>query len=238
MKYRVKLGVYEGPLDLLLKLVERQEIAVASVSVCEIIDQFMDYFMKTEFTDVEEGSRFLVIAATLLSVKAQLVLPRPEQDATDEGIELEEDGGIDVDFGLEYLSIKEAAAILEKRAEDWRLIHKRPAKSFQKEDLPKVKHLDISLLVSAFKEVLKRNVPPEPYQVQAPVLDIWERIEVVLGFLMQKPEGILFREMFLPNSRREELIITFLAILELVYQGKIKVRQEDHSGDIYLAPAC
>jgi len=234
----VKLGVYEGPLDLLLKLVERQEIAVASVSVCEIVDQFMEYFMKTEFTDVEEGSRFLVIAATLLSVKAQLVLPRPEQAGSERDLDLDEDGDIDVDFGLEYMSIQEAAATLEKRAEDWRLIHKRPAIPFQKEDLPKVNRLDISLLVTAFKEVLKRNVPPEPYEVQAPVLDLWEKIDVVLGFLMQKPEGILFRQLFLSGAGKEELIITFLAILELVYQGKVKVRQEDHSGDIFLAPAC
>lgn len=240
MKFHVKLEVYEGPVDLLLRLLEREEVTVASVSVCEIIDQFIDYLAKTDFGDLEEGSRFLVTMATLLSVKAQLVLPRKEHDVSDECLKVEENDGIDVDFEpeAEYLIIKEAAALLEKRAEEWRLFYRRPALPLKEETSPKVKRLDVSLLVSAFKEVLKRSIPPEPYRVQAPSLDIWEKIDTVMNMLAHKPGGILFREMFSPNSSKEDLIVTFLAILELVYQGKIRVKQEIPSGDIYLAPTC
>lgn len=236
MKFHVKLKSYEGPFDLLLKLLKDEEIPVNSVSVCEIIDQ---YRMSADFADLEEGSRFMVAMATLLSVKAQLLLPKkaehedPEDDeasAYDEDVDI----GEDLEPGAEYLFIKEVAAFLEKKAKEWNLFHKRPAPLLQEKAIPDDKRLDVTLLVSAFREVLKRSAPLKPYRVQSPPIDVGEKIEAVMELLMERPEGVLFQEMFSPDSSREELVITFIAILELVYQGKARVRQESPSGDIYI----
>lgn len=236
MKFHVKLRCYEGPFDLLLKLLKNEEIPVSSVSVSEIIDQ---YHTTGGFTDLEEGSRFMVAMATLLSVKAQLLLPKKaehEEDEEDETSVFNEDGiiGEDLEPGSEYLLIKEAAAFLEKKAKEWNLFCKRPVSLLQEKVIPEDKRLDVSLLVSAFREVLKRSAPLKPYCVQSPPIDVCEKIKAVMDLLAERPEGILFQEMFSPNSSREELVITFIAILELVYQGKAKVRQESPSGDIYI----
>ncbi|MGB9792071.1 MAG: segregation and condensation protein A [Thermacetogeniaceae bacterium] len=221
---------------------KNEEIPVSSVSVCEVIDQFFHDNLKSDVADLEEGSRLVVAMATLLSVKAQLLLPKKnehegdENDESNEGSVFSEEGTVteELEPGSEYLFIKEAVAFLEKKAKEWSLFCKRPPSLLQEKTIPDEKRLDVSLLVSAFREVLKRSAPLKPYCIQSPPIDICEKIEAVMSLLAEKPEGILFQEMFSPSSSREELIITFVAILELVYQGKIRVRQENPSGDIYI----
>lgn len=239
MKYQVKLDVYEGPLDLLLRLVERQEIAVASVSVCEIIEQFLAYFTTLDLTDIDEGSRFLVTAAALLAVKAQLLLPQPETEKPEADLAVCQDTDDTFDFQAnicEYMQFREAAATLGQRAAEWRLRYKRPPVA--PEDIPpRVNRVQVARLVKAFQDLLERNLLPEPYTVRSPALSLPEMMETVLITLGRNPGGVVFRTFFHTDSGREEIICTFLAILELVYRARIKVEQDGCSGEIFLTLA-
>jgi segregation and condensation protein A len=237
LNYQVRLEAYEGPLDLLLKLVERQEIAVASISVCQIISQFVDYFTSHDFTDVDEGSRFLVLAATLLAVKAQLILPRPD----DEGQAVEEsalDEEQDLEFGdhlLSYLEFREVAVALEQRAQDWQLHYHRSAQNLTMVVQARpVKHDDLGRLVKAFQSVLERSAEPDPYEVRVASLNLWDVMDSVLIRVSAVSEGLAFTLLFQPDSARQDIIVTFLAILELVYRGQVHLVQEEQSGEIVL----
>jgi segregation and condensation protein A len=108
LKYQVHLEVFEGPLDLLIKQLTNEEIPVGKISVCKIIDQFVDYYMGFAFSDLEEGGRFFVLAATLLAVKGRFLLPRreEEEDEDDSDPLLEEEEQLETDFG-EYLAFQE-----------------------------------------------------------------------------------------------------------------------------------
>ncbi len=230
MGYRVKLEAFEGPLDLLLKLIAKQELAITSISVREIIEQFFDYFAKIEFTDVEEGSRFLVLAATLLAIKAQLLLPQPEQEAQIETSFLSQEETSEIAPGYDlydYQQFREAAATLETYAQNWHLRHKRPPLFLNQNPSRRSQsdREDILRLLQALKDVLARETPPpETFEVK-PIPDLGEKMEFILDQLQRKPSGLLFLE-FLPSScSREEIIVTFLALLELVYQGRVKVSQ-------------
>ncbi len=241
MNYRVKLEAFEGPLDLLLKLIERQELPVALISVREIVEQFFEYFARAEFADFEEAGQFLVLAATLLAIKAQLVLPcREEEMEIDSSFfpqEEAEAGGPGHDL-LTYQQVREVAVTLEACARNWQLCHKRPPFLFQQRPAPQAAREDLLRLIQALKEILARKPPLfEPYEVKPVPVDLGERMEYILNQLQLKPGGLLFSELFSPPAPREEIIVTFLALLELVYQRRVKVNQSDGRGEIVLTPA-
>lgn len=241
MKYQVRLDVYEGPLDLLLKLVERQEISVGLVSVSQVIEQFLSHFLGTGFTDLDEGSRFLVIAATLLSVKAQLILPRPQAEAEPEPgpVFSDEEDELDLELALrEYLRYQEASSLLEKKAEERQLLHRRSAavSVLAPEALPKVGRMDIKRLVDAFRQVWERKGEPEPYRVQAAELNLQEIMTGVENDVALHPDGVFFNDLFPEGCSRQEFLVTFLAVLELVYLGKVGIRQDSFEEDLWLVP--
>ena len=237
MKYQVQLKVYEGPLDLLLKRVKREEIPIGEIPICEIIDQFLDYFLKIAISDLEEGSRFLVLAATLLAVKARLLLPKREEEESDlECVEDEQDGMLESDME-EYLAVQEAAAVLEDKAKEWMLSYQRLSRPQDKPPEPRGTRDDVSRLVEAFQEVLERiSALPEPYSVQGVPFDLDAVMSDVLMRISCQPEGMNFKELFPAASSKKEVVITFLAVLELVYEGKVRVLQNQDTEGLFLAP--
>lgn len=233
MKYQVKLEIYNGPLDLLLRLLEKEEIPARDVSVSSIIEQFFEHFRKTGATDIEEGSRFLVLAAALLSLKARLLLPQPkEQEGEREYCDEEDDReGLAEMSVQDYLLIMKAAAMLDERAREWRRSYPRLEVVREQRGVRE----DVSLLVRAFQRVLaERPAPPVPYVVENSTCDLEEAINNVKKMVQNRPEGLLFRELFTDKSGKEEIIAVFLAVLELVFQGEIKVWQDRETGEIHL----
>ncbi len=241
MKYQVHLEVFEGTLDLLIKQLTTEEIPAGKVSVCKIIDQFVDYYMGIAFSDLEEGSRFLVLVATLLAVKARLLLPRRE-DEDESGSLLEEEdgeGSLETDFG-EYLAFQEAAVNLDERGRQWMKVYKRPSLPVQV-SVQRGIDGDISRLVEAFQDIVERiSKTPEPYTVNSVPYDLDSVMESVLLKLKSRPQGLYFSEFFPANFpanyRREEVIVTFLAVLELVYEGKMRVQNEQEKEELLLVP--
>lgn len=234
MKYQVKLEVYNGPLDLLLRLLEKEEIPARDVSVCSIIEQFLEHFRGTGSNDIEEGGRFLVLAAALLSLKARLLLPQPRRQEGEREYCNEEDDreGLTETSLQDYLLIVKAAAILDERAREWRRSYPRSLNIVREH---RGVQEDVSLLVRAFQRVLaERPSPPAAYVVENSACDLEEAIENVKKMAQERPEGLLFRELFTDKSGKEEVIAVFLAVLELVFQGEIKVWQDRETGEIHL----
>ncbi len=238
MKYQVQLDIYEGPLDLLVRSVTNQEIPAYEISVCTIIDQFIEYFMGigTAFSDLEEGSRFLVLAATLLAVKARLLLPRREEEDEESDTlldEEDEEGLLETDLD-EYLAFQEAAGTLEERAREWMMVYRRPPINIKVPE-QRCPRDDISRLVKAFHGIIERiSKLPEPYKVKSVPYDLDDVMSDVLVKINSRPKGMYFSDFFPVTSGREEIIITFLAVLELVYEGEISVKEDQETEEILL----
>lgn len=236
MKYQVQLDVYEGPLDLLLRSLNNEEIPAGEIPVCIIIDQFIDYYMGIAFSDLEEGSRFLVLAATLLAVKARLLLPRREEEDEESDPLLDqddEDGLLETDFE-EYLAFQDAAITLEERAREWMMVYRRPP---IKVKVPEQKGArdDVSRLLEAFQGIIERiSKLPEPYMVKSVPYDLDDLMNDVLAMIKSCPEGIHFSDFFPVTYGRDDVIFTFLAVLELVYEGEIIVREDLKTDELLL----
>jgi segregation and condensation protein A len=242
LKYQVKLEVYEGPLDLLVRLVERDEISAGEISVYTIIEQFLRYFSELGSSDLEEGSCFLMLAAALLSLKAHWLLPQPDEE--EETIEDEfycedEESLLDSSFE-DYILFQEAAVVLEERAREWSLSYNRPKtsqKDFPQRHKCKGVQGDVSLLVRAFRDVLANLPKPSaPYIVESTTFDLAAVMKDVLKSVQNGIGCLIFRDLFVEKASREDVIITFLAVLELVFRGEIGVRQDQKTGEIYLDP--
>lgn len=235
MKYQVHLEVFEGPLDLLIKQLTNEEIPVGKISVCKIIDQFVDYYMGFTFSDLEEGGRFLVLAATLLAVKGRFLLPRreEEEDEDDSDPLLEEEEQLETDFG-EYLAFQEAAVTLEERGRQWMKVYKRPSLAVKLSAQRSINE-DVSRLVEAFQGIVERiSKIPDPYTVNNVPYDLDFVIESVLQKLKTNPQGLYFTEIFPDQYGREEVIFAFLAVLELVYEGKVRVKNDQEIDELLL----
>lgn len=239
-QYVIRLEDYEGTLDKLLRLVEKQEIDISSVSVYTVILQLVDFLEAVSYADIDEGGRVLVMAAALLAIKAHLLLPEQEVAACAEGDYLNEDdvaGGLAVPAEAEYLVIREAARNLEDCARNWVRSYKRqPLRELeQPDDLWARKDLrdDVTRLVMAFKEILVRvEFEPVPYQVEKAV-DFEDKIETVFGEVIIHRGGLLFRRLF-EKVDRLEVVYRFLAVLELVFRGRLRLSQWQTTGEIIL----
>lgn len=242
MDYQVKLEAYEGPLELLLKLIQKQEVDIATISVSQVIDQFFDYISKMNFAALEEGSQFLVLAATLLVIKAQLILPKPDDDTCLEDLSLGEEGQASYEPDLlDYLQFKEAAAALEKQFQSWRLSYKRSPHFLVRKVVRRAGKEDIAKLVNAFKEVIEnKSLSTGQLEINTSQVNIKEIINKILNKLNEKREGINFKEILeLEGSAgRDRIIAAFLAVLELVYMGRVRIRQGKCAGEILIATAA
>lgn len=242
MKYVVRIDDYEGPLDRMLRLVQKQEINIASVPVHEVIQQLVDFLEAVSYSDIDEGGRCLVLAATLLVIKAHLLLPEQETAADADGDHWNEDEAEDgqaVTAASEYLAIKEAARNLEDCARNWILSYRRP--QFEKLDDATEERLllgpdlrdDVARLVTAFREILVRTVDESvPYQITTAV-DFEDKLRTVFGRIAGHKGRLPFRRLF-ENADRIEMIYSFLAVLELVFRGRLRLSRRQATGEIVL----
>lgn len=246
MNLEVKLQVYEGPLDLLLHLIDKNKINIYDINIVEITAQYMDYVSRMEKHDLEVVSEFMVMAATLLDIKAKMLLPR----------EINEDGEEEdprkelVEQLLEYKMYKYASYELRDR-------YSYAEKSFyRKESLPlEIKQyepplnieellegLTLSRLNKVFMEVMKRqNDKIDPIRSKFGRI---EREEVSLSDKMEYIEDLLrdkgtlnFFELLDSQKSKMHIIVSFLAVLELMKVGKVVIRQEKIFDDIIIDAA-
>lgn len=233
VEYRVRLPVFNGPLDLLLDLIERREMDITKVSLAEVADQFVEHLSSLDHLDPGHLADFLVVAAKLLWIKSQALLPRPPSSEEDEE---EEDMGEALARQLrEYKRFKEAALALRQREEAGSHCYVRTAPPPHFERRLKPGEVSISELSQAFRQLLteRPDIPAAPVPVQAVVISLSEKIEEVEIRILQRGQ-MTFEELFDPSASRLEVIVTFLALLELIKRSIVKAQQERVFGQILI----
>jgi segregation and condensation protein A len=226
---RVALPAFTGPLDLLLHLIQREEIEITDIPIAKITREYLDTLELMRELDLEVAGEFLVMAATLMRIKARMLLPPA---ITDEEEEDPREGLIRQ--LLEYRRFKEAARDLERLEGERRLLFDRGAPA-QLEDPQDGELQPVSLfrLLDALKNVLARQVPPIVHTITAEPISLEEAIAVMRGQL-ETGRRALFEELLQGFVTRLEKITAFLGLLELLKQERITVAQEELFGPIWI----
>ncbi|MEG1996855.1 MAG: segregation/condensation protein A [Clostridiales bacterium] len=241
MTYQVKIQAFEGPFDLLLHLIRENEVDIYDIPIAEITAQYLAYLEAMEELDLEITSDFLVMAATLLAIKARMLLPPIIGAEEQEGENLDVRGELVRDI-LEYLQFKEAANGLNQIRQEETLHFFRPNEEelylnlFSDENPLDGKTLaDLS---AAFAKVLAKASKGETViQIEREQVTVQDKLVELMAMVAKKTEGVAFGDVFAENCSRAELIVTFLALLELARRAKLRIAQHDLYGEIYFYPA-
>jgi segregation and condensation protein A len=234
MTYQVKLEVFEGPLDLLLHLIKREEVDVYDIPVARITDQYLRFVELMQDMNLDVAGEYLVMAATLMHLKSRLLLPPSETDAD----EPEEDPRTElVQQLLEYQRYREAALALGSRPVLLRDVFRREPDVPVRDEGEGVRLRDISLadLLEAFRDVLERAARESFHEIIHEEISIAECVDVIVRRL-EMDGSLRFRDLFAGSPSRRRLVATFLALLELVKAQAIRACQEEELGEILLFP--
>jgi segregation and condensation protein A len=227
--YKVQTPVYEGPLDLLLNLIERAELNVTTISLAAVTDQYLSYLHGLEQMKPDEISSFLVIAAKLVQIKSEALLPRPierEPGEEDPGVEL-------VELLTLYKRYKEIANWMMERQENNLRTHLRVAPPPKVEAKLDLSNLTLEGLLMAAESAFLKGKQKESLGtiIAAPRVTIREKIEFITR-TMKNIHRMTFSGLITEKSTRIEIVVTFLAMLELIKRYRISARQDVLFGDI------
>jgi segregation and condensation protein A len=245
----VRVPRFEGPLDLLLYLINRDEIDIFDIPIERITAQFLEYLETLESLNIEVAGEFVVMAAQLMEIKSRMLLPRPELLAEEE----EESGDPRAQLIarlVEYRRYKAVAEELRARAELQRYVFSRagltPANGNGNgngnghHERPFLMLGDVSAfdLWAAFQSVLDRvkEAPTGDEEVVRPRFTVAQKIAAIASRLRWSRDGLRFVELFADDVTRGEMIVTFLALLELVRLRRVRVVQEALFGEIWVYP--
>ncbi|MDF0676278.1 MAG: segregation/condensation protein A [Nitrospira sp.] len=234
LPYQVRIENFEGPLDLLLHLIKKNEINIYDIPVAMIAQQYLEYLEAMEELNLNVAGDFLVMAATLLQIKSRMLLPVDETaDDDEDGPDPREEL---VRRLLEYKAFKEAARQLDQQETVWREIFWREqALSVEEveEDLP-LENVSLFDLVDALKEVLERNPSSRLIEIVLDNLTVRERMNLVLEMLEGK-DSVSFAALFQGSCHRMVVVVTFLALLELMRLRVVRVFQGETFGPILVS---
>ena len=251
--YRVELDAYAGPLDLLLYLVKRHEIDLQDIPTAQLTEQYLKHLKVIESIDVDRAGEFLVMAATLVEIKSQMLIPRVAASVEDEESDSESDAPVEdptdprfelVQQLLAYKRYKDAAIALEHRHEDWQSRFIAAAKSAAADpDAPggadekefEIDDVDVAVLCEAFSRILdsvgakpRHEVTYDDTPISLHAADIYDRL--------QREGPMTLQQIFVGRANRSELIGLFLATLELVRNRQVTVTQDAIGGEVSLTP--
>jgi segregation and condensation protein A len=227
--YRVKLEIFEGPLDLLLYLIKKDEIDIYDIPISHITEQYLAYLELMQELDIAVAGDFLVMASTLIYIKSKLLLP-PEPKVGGED-DLSEDPRAElVERLLEYQKFKSASQMLYSRGEIESACYTRGSLETDSSN-PEVSATVFDML-RVFREILKRAEAKIEMEIARDEMTVAEKLAQIHAML-DELERINVRELFEMSRSKRELIITFLALLELVKEWKIHLTQSELFGDIF-----
>jgi segregation and condensation protein A len=234
----IKLQMYEGPLDLLLDLIRKNEMDITNIPMAEITRQYLDHLNQMKALNLEIAGEFLVVAATLVLIKSKMLLPADETLQEGEG-EGEDPRAELVRKLIEYQAFKEAAKELEEKEDERARIFTRKIADYYFADLtPEDVGIDtfsanLYDLFQAFARVVQSIGKESFHEVFEEIISIDQKIDDIKKILEQKNQ-VYFKELFQPQSTRNELIVTFLGILELTKRKYLGVKQSRQFDDILL----
>jgi segregation and condensation protein A len=229
--FTLRVGGFEGPFDLLLHLCRTNEIDLVNVPVRAITDQYLSHLEAMEFQDLEAAGAYLVMAATLIYLKSKLLVP---PDETDE--QLDDEGEIlrlQLEERLrEYARVKALGVWLGEREAEQALLWGRPGSELPPaEDIP-LEDLSVHLLERALKRLINEQATRRPREVEAEPVSVLERMAEILAVL-RDTWSLLFSSLT-GERHRPDVVVTLLAVLELVRLGQIRVQQTELFGDIVI----
>jgi len=232
LQYPIRLPVFEGPLDLLLHLIEQEELDITAVSLAQVTDQYLAYLAALEQGRIKELTDFLVVAAKLLFIKSLALLPRPPALSAEA-----EDVGDDLVRQLQaYKRFKEIAALLHEREEQGLRGYVRIAPCLRPEPQLDLGDVTIHDLLAAVQQVLDARPSLPVGEVLTPVtVTVAAQIAHIQERLAQH-QRIRFHEVLSEAATRIEIVITLLALLELIKQDQVQVWQERLFGEIVIEP--
>jgi segregation and condensation protein A len=229
---RLRVGTFEGPFDLLLHLCRTNEIDLAALPVRTITDQYLAHLEAIEFRDLETAGAYLVMAATLIYLKSKLLVPpdETEEQLDDEGVLLRQELE---DRLREYSRVKAQGAWLAAREAEMARIWGRPGAMLPSvEDLP-LEDLSVDWLARAMNRLIEEQRRARPRNVEDNPPSVLERMTEILSVL-RDTWSLLFSSLTGGERKRSEIVVTLLAVLELVRQGRIKTQQTELFGEIVI----
>ncbi|MBI4982001.1 MAG: segregation/condensation protein A [Candidatus Omnitrophica bacterium] len=231
MSYKIKLEMFEGPLDLLLYLVKKDHLNIYDIPITKVTEQYLQYIDLMQLLDLNIAGEFLVMAATLMQIKSKMLLPvevsSVQEDQEDPREEL-------VKRLLEYEKFKEIAESLRQKESEQREVFKRPKVELEKEiEEKKEVYFEASIfdLINAFSSALK-DIPKEVfYEVIKDEFSIDQKLHDLLHLLLVR-QSVRISELFNKAKNKLEVIVTFLAILELIRMKEAVALQKDLFSEI------
>jgi segregation and condensation protein A len=243
MQYNVKIDTFEGPLDLLLHLINRLEIDIYDIPVSEITEQYLNYIHAMKVLHLDVASEYLVMAATLLAIKSKMLLPKHEEEILEDELEFayEEDPRDElVERLIEYRKYKEAAQDLKSLEEERSLMFSKPPSDLSEisKDI-KVERVELNVsiydMLGAFQKLMRRKKLQKPLATKIARQEI--SIEIRMEEIKNELKGFKGRKSFndlFPFPDREHVVVSFLAILELMKRKEIRIEQEQNFAEIFV----
>lgn len=227
--YTVRLPIFEGPLDLLLHLIEERELDITKVSLTEVTDQYLEYISQLDQLDPDRLADFLIVAAKLLLIKSRMLLPQPPIEPEDD----EEDVGDELVRRLiEYRRFKSAAQQLRFREEQGMRAHARLVRPPQPERTVSLEGVSLDALLEAVRQAMVARAASSADEVVTPLrISLPEKIAHMESLLAQHRQ-FSFNRVLEQTTSRMEIIVTFLALLQLMKRRKVSVEQRELFGDI------
>lgn len=232
--YNIKVPIFEGPLDLLLHLIKENKVDIYDIPIAVITGQYLQYIKMMKELDLDIAGDFLVMAATLIHIKSRMLLPVDEeapQEEQDPRLEL-------IQRLLEYQTFKDASLGLREKETEWmNIFHREPLKDEEtvaESTEPELYLFDLNLfdLLGAFKKILD-TAPPEVVRITREALTVKDKISHIMEML-ENNDTVRFEDLFKENRSRVQLVVTFVALLELIRLGLIRAYQEKDFGNIWV----
>ena len=233
MGYKIRLDIFEGPLDLLLFLIKKNDIDITDIPIAKITEQYMEYIQMMKLLDLDIVGDFLVMAATLMQIKSKMLLP---PDPTEEEAEEEDPRDELVRRLLEYKKFKEIADALKekelRRKDFFARTVDEDTQNQLREDAQEV-YFEASLfdLINALSEALHKTPEEVIHEIVAEEYTVDQKIHDILHRLLEESK-ISLHKLFRSARSKEEIVVTFLAILELIRLKEIKAMQQRSFADI------
>jgi segregation and condensation protein A len=232
---RIQLEIFEGPLDLLLHLIKKNEVSITDIPIASITEQYLATLELMETLSLDVAGEFLVMAATLIHIKSRMLLPAGADEA-------DEDEGNDprdelVRRLLDYQRFKDAADQLEQREVLSRDVFVRSAMPAEEAAAPTFRELSVFELLNALRRVIDRLPKDVFHQVELEKITVREKMTLLLDKLRAQGR-VFFEELFNEAKTRMDVVVTFLAMLELVKVRAVRIFQEELTGPIIIEAAA
>ena len=235
MTTRVQLEIFEGPLDLLLHLIKKNEVSITDIPIATITEQYLATLEVMQTFNLDVAGEFLVMAATLIHIKSRMLLPMADdEDDEEEGTDPRQEL---VRRLLEYQRFKDAADQLERRELLTRDVFVRSVAPAEEIPAPGFREVSVFELLTALKRVLDRLPKDVVHEVMLEKITMREKMTILLDQLRTQGK-ILFESLFAEVTTRMEVVVTFLAMLELVKVRAIRIFQEEATGPIQIEAAA